>query len=63
MFWVELIIDILIGLFFFLVGAGTMAAFQLNNQRNEVSEAYHLGYEMGRRAEREGADGGCEKIS
>ena len=57
MFWAELIIDILLILFGFLIGAGTMAGFQLNNQRNEVSESYLMGYEMGRKAEYERING------
>lgn len=65
MFWAELIIDIMLILFGFLIGAGSMAGFQLNNQRNEVSEAYLLGYEMGRKAEqaeREGDVSGCQEV-
>lgn len=56
MFLVELFFDILLIGFGFIIGVGSMAGFQLNNQRNEVSEAYKLGYEMGRKAEKEGAN-------
>lgn len=51
--YIGLIVDIGLIIFGFFLGLGSMALFSVSGKDDAVSEAYHAGYEMGRKAERE----------
>lgn len=59
MLWVELLFDVLLILFGLLMGIGIMAGLSSSGKDKAVNDAYHLGYEMGRKAEKENMKGGA----
>lgn len=53
MLYVEVFIDVLLILFGLFMGICSMAGLSCSGKDKAVNDAYHLGYEMGRKAELE----------
>lgn len=54
--WIGLFLFLATAVVFFVFGAMCMAAFSSSGKEDAVSDAYKLGYEMGKK---EGAKNGC----
>lgn len=62
MLWAEVLIDVLLILFGLLMGICSMAGLSCSGKDKAVNDAYHLGYEMGRKAEKERISNAIDEI-